>query len=81
MAVDADWAGDPKTRCPTFGGVLAIGPCFTVRHLSVTQATMSLSSVESEARAITKGCVEALYVKNFLEHQTAKPFKIKSLDR
>ena len=31
------------------GGVLAIGPCFTVRHWSVTQATVSLSSAESEA--------------------------------
>ena len=32
VTVDADWAGDPKTRCSTSGGVLAIGPCFTVRH-------------------------------------------------
>ena len=76
MTVDADWAGDPKTRCSTSGGVLAIGLCFTVRHWSVTQATVSLSSAESEAKAITKGCVEALYVKHLLEHQTARPFKI-----
>ena len=76
MTVDADWAGDPKTRCSTSGGVLAIGPCFTVRHWSVTQATVSLSSAESEAKAITKkGCTEALYVKHLLEHQTARPFK------
>ena len=34
-------AGDPKTRCSTSGGVLAIGPCFTVRHWSVTQAILS----------------------------------------
>ena len=65
-----------KTRCSTSGGVLAIGPCFTVRHWSVTQATVSLSSAESEAKAITKGCKEALYVKHLLEHQTARPFKI-----
>ena len=32
VTVDADWAGNPKTRCSTSGGVLAIGPCFTVRH-------------------------------------------------
>ena len=32
VTVDADWSGDPKTRCSTSGGVLAIGPCFTVRH-------------------------------------------------
>ena len=77
VTVDADWAGELKTRCSTSGGVLAIGPCFTVRHWSVTQATVSRSSAESEAKAITKRCVEALYVKHLLEHQTARPFKIK----
>ena len=66
----------PKTRCSTSGGVLAIGPCFTFRHWSVTQATVSLSSAESEAKAITKGCNEAMCVKHLLEHQTARPFKI-----
>ena len=91
VTVDADWAGDPKTaprlvECwqsvwrpkdsSTSGGVLAIGPCFTFRHWSVTQATISLSSAESEAKAITKGCIEALCVKHLLEHQTARPFKI-----
>ena len=64
VTMDADWAGDPKTRCSTSGGVLAIGVCFTVRHWSVTQATVSLSSAESEAKAITKGCIEALNVKH-----------------
>ena len=76
VTVDADWAGNPKTRCSTSGGVLAIGPCFTVRHWSVTQATVSLSSAESETKAITKGCIEALYVKHLLGHQTARTFKI-----
>ena len=75
VTVDADWAGDPKTRCSTSGGFLATGPCLTVRHWSVTQATVSLSSAESEAKAVTKGCIEALYVKHLLEHQTARPFK------
>ena len=42
----------------------------------MTQATGSLSSAESEAKAITKVCVEALYVKHLLEHQTARTFKI-----
>ena len=37
---------------------------------------MSLSSAESEAKAITKGCIEALYVKHLLEQQTARTFKI-----
>ena len=72
VTVDADWAGDAKTRCSTSGGVLAIGPCFTVRHWSVTQATVSLSTSESWAKAITRGCIEALYVKHLLEHQTAR---------
>ena len=54
VTVDADRAGDPKTRCSTSGGVLAIGRCFTVRHWSVTHATASLSSAESEAKAITE---------------------------
>ena len=76
VTMDADWAGDPKTKCSTSGGVLAIGPCFTVRHWSVTQATVSLSSAESEAKAITKGCIEAVCVKHLLERQTARPIKI-----
>ena len=76
VTVDADWAGDPKTGCSMYGGVLAIGPCFSGGHWSVTQATASLSSAESEAKAITKGCIEALYVKHLLEHQAARPFKI-----
>ena len=42
----------------------------------MTQATVSLSSAESEAKAITKGCIEVLYVKHLLEHQTARMFKI-----
>ena len=76
VTVDADWAGDPQTRCSTSRGVLVIGPCFTVRHWSVTKATVSLSSAESEAKAVMTGCIEALYVKHLLEHQTARPFKI-----
>ena len=38
VTVDAEWDENLKTRCSTSGGVLAIGPCFTVRHWSVTQA-------------------------------------------
>ena len=44
VTVGADWAGDPKTRCSTSGGVLAIGPCFTVRQWSVIQATVTILS-------------------------------------
>ena len=72
--VDADWAGDKGKVLHVWWSVGS--PCFTVRHWSVTQATVSLSSAESEAKAIMKGCIEALYVKHLLEHQTARPFKI-----
>ena len=37
---------------------------------------VSLSSAESEAKAITKGCVEGLYIKHLLEHQTGRPSKM-----
>ena len=76
VTLDADWIGDPKSRWSMSDGVLAVGPCLTVLHWSVTQATASLSSAESAAKAITKGCIEALYVKRLLEHQTARLFKI-----
>ena len=42
----------------------------------MTQLTVSLSSAESEAKAFTKGCIEALYLKHLLEHQTARTFEI-----
>ena len=80
VTVNADRAGDPKTRCSTSGGVLASGPCFTVRYSSVTQTTVSLSSTESWAKVFTKGCVEALYVKHLPEHQTARTCHDCSLD-
>ena len=49
----------------------------TLRHWSATQATVSLSSAESEAKAITKGCIEALYVKHLLEQQSGRPHEIR----
>ena len=42
----------------------------------MTLAIVSLSSAESEAKAVTKGCIDALFVKLLLEHQTARPFNI-----
>ena len=38
---------------------------------------MSLSSV---AKAITKGCIEALYVQHLLQHWIARMFEAKYLD-
>ena len=66
--VDADWGGCPRTRCSTSGGVARLGG-HLLKHWAATQATVSLSSGESEAKAITKGCVEGLYIKHLLEQQ------------
>ena len=67
----------PKDKVLNVWRSIGIRPVlYTVRHWSVTQASVSLSSAESEAKAITKGCVGALYVKHLLEHQTARTFKI-----
>ena len=41
-----------------------------------TSDSVILSSAEAEAKAITKGCIEGLYVKHLLEHQTARPFEV-----
>ena len=70
LCVGSPWnaTGKNKHQGPTIH--------FTLRLWSVTQATVSLPSAESEAKAITKGCIEALYVKHLLEHQTARTFKI-----
>ena len=77
VTVDAAWAGDPKTRCLTSGGVLAIGPCFAVRHWSVTQAICHYRRLSQRPRRSRRGCFEALYVRHLLEHrQTARTFKI-----
>ena len=66
--VDADWAGDPKTRCSTSGGVVRLGTSL-LKHWTTTQPTPSLSTAESEMKAITKGCVELIYIQNLLKQQ------------
>ena len=66
--VDSDWAGDPKTRCSTSSGVARLGK-HLLRHWCASQATISLSSGEAEAKGITKGCVELLYIQNLLAQQ------------
>eukprot|EP00971_Amphidinium_carterae_P312693 6214830-Amphidinium_carterae.2 len=52
--VHSDWAGDPKTRCSTSGGVIFLG-WSPLKHWSSTQSTVSLSSAEAELKAIVKG--------------------------
>lgn len=66
--VDSDWAGEVETHKSTSGGaVLHCG--HLIRHWCSTQPTLSLSSGESEAKAITRGAVEGIYMKHVLEQQ------------
>ena len=70
MCVELSLGWEVGRRHPCDGGCrLGWRPKDKVRHWSVTQATVSLSSAEPEAKAITKGCIESLYVKHLLEHQ------------
>ena len=59
MFSDADWAGCRKTRRSTSGGVALFGS-HLIRAWSRTQATVALSSAESELNALVKASTEAL---------------------
>ena len=65
VVVDIDWAGCQKTRCSTSGGII-IYMGSPLKHWCVTQPTISLSGAETEAKAMTKGAIEAIYVKHHL---------------
>ena len=63
--VDADWAGCPTTGKPTSGfNIHFLGT--TVAFGSRTQATVALSSAESELYAVCAGVNEGLHLRNFL---------------
>jgi hypothetical protein len=74
---DADFAGCLKTRRSTSCGVVQLKfshkneydtePRASVMDYSITQPTVSLSSGESEFKAIVKALVTAVYLKNFIE--------------
>ena len=64
--VDADWAGCPSTRKSTTGFVIYILGT-PVSFGSRTQATIALSSAESELDAICTGTSEGLRLKMFLQ--------------
>ena len=66
--VDADWAGSQKDRKSTSGGVMVLNN-HLLKHWSSTQATPSLSSGEAETKAVTKGVIEGLYMKDLLAQQ------------
>ena len=59
----SDWAGDPEEKVLhewRFVGNRSVLPCSS---LSVNKLLNRYPQVESEAKAMTKGCIEALYVK------------------
>ena len=63
---DANWASCETTRKSTEGFVL----CFfgaAVHYGSRTQATIALSSAESEMCAISTAAQESLYISNFIK--------------
>jgi hypothetical protein len=70
---DSDWAGCPKTRRSTSGGVLLHGQ-HLVHHWSSTQTVVALSSMEAELNAIVKGVAEVLGLKNLLA-ECGRPMK------
>ena len=64
--VDANWAGCPATRQSTTGFVIYILGT-PVSFGSRTQATIALSSAESELYAICTGTIDGLHLKMFLQ--------------
>ena len=62
---DSDWAGCKTTRKSTTGVVAQLLGC-TIQHCSRTQATIALSSTESETYAICTGLAEGPYIKQLL---------------
>ena len=58
---DSDWAGEPKTRLSTSGGMLVAGGA-AIKHWSRTHKGRSLSSAEAEYYAIVIGRAEGLAI-------------------
>ena len=64
-----------KPNCCSYETLFREETCEFKRRSAVHYA-LNAGVGKQEAKAITKGCIEALYVKRMLEHQTARPFKI-----
>ena len=74
--VDSDWAGCSRTRKSTSGSTVQVLDCDVI-YSSRTQATVALSSGETELYAIGQGVNEALFVKNLvLEAEFARRVQI-----
>ena len=56
---DTDWAGCPKTRKSTSGGVIMLGR-HAVKHWSSTQTSTALSSGEAEFAGVIRGAGQGL---------------------
>ena len=56
---DTDWAGCPKTRKSTSGGVVMLGN-HAMKHWSSTQASIALSSGEAEFAGVIRGAGQGL---------------------
>jgi hypothetical protein len=62
---DTDWAGCPKTRKSTSGGVVMLGQ-HTIKHWSSTQSSVSLSSGEAEFGGVIRGAGQGLGYQSLL---------------
>ena len=56
---DTDWAGCPKTRKSTSGGVVMLGS-HAMKHWSSTQTSIALSSGEAEFAGVIRGAGQGL---------------------
>ena len=56
---DSDWAGCVRPRRSTSGGVVTVGGS-AIKHWSLTQATVALSSGEAEHLALVKAACEGI---------------------
>lgn len=65
VLTDSDWAGCPRTRRSTSGGVVMRG-CHVIKHYSTTQATVALSSAEAELISLVRGASEGLGIQSLL---------------
>ena len=57
--VDTDWAGCPRTRKSTSGGVVMVGS-HALKHWSTTQSSTALSSGEAEFAGVVRGSGQGL---------------------
>ena len=64
--MDANWAGDKRTRKSTSGGCIQIGK-HLIKSWSKSQSLVALSSAESELYATIKSAAEALGIMSILK--------------